>query len=165
MAWTNTDPNTTPATGFTDVNAVVSGTQLAEDVADLFCHIVWGTAAVATGSAPNQAIEITGTARDFNGSTLATDTVVVKVMVTGSANSLTPQGAVTLTAAAVPKGTTMDGSGTGTLLIETSTSGEFTVKVNQSAAPAATYYLHVMEGLGSQVHVRAGVAPQAITFA
>jgi len=160
MAWTNTDPDTTPSAWSSTVQTTTTITGTAIDP-DRFVHITWGSA----GAEVSSAIDITATARDYDGNVLTSDTVVVKVVVSASANSLAPQGTVTLTAATIATGTIMDGDGTGTMIIETTTAGQFAVKVNENGVTGGpSVYLHVMEGPGSQVHVRAGGAPQLITF-
>lgn len=126
-----------------------------------FGLITWGTA----GTETSNAIEITATiaAGPTGGGALASTNSVVTVVVSDSATDCSPSATATITAAGTPVGTLLDGSGTATAIFRTSSSGTFRIKVTETAA--ASRYLWVTQGTNSQVYLKAGSAPTALTFA
>jgi hypothetical protein len=132
----------------------VQPANLASNVVNLFASISWGT----PGTEVSNAIEVTGTALNMQSATIASTSTIAEIRVSDSASAT-----ATLTAAGTPDGTIVAGSGTATLVIQTSANGTFAVKVTETAA--ASRYLWVNQGNGSRTFVRANSAPLTLTFA
>jgi len=123
--------------------------------------VTWGTA----GTETSNAIEITATvAQGPNGGGALTNTnSVVLVVVSDSATDCSPSATATITAAGTPLGTLLDGTGTATAVFRTSSAGTFRIKVTETAV--GSRYLWVMQGMSSQVYLKAAATPTVLTFA
>lgn len=97
------------------------------------------------------------------GGALANTNSVVKCVVSDSATDCSPSATATITAAASPVGTLLDGSGTATAIFRTASSGQFKIKVNETAA--ASRFVWVMIGPASQVYLSSASTPTQFTFA
>lgn len=114
------------------------------------------------GTESGNAIEIVGTVQNFNGSAIADDTHIIRIVVSDSATSCEPSATATIAAAGSPNGTVLAGSGTATLIIRSATDGTFTIRVSETAA--ASRYLWVEQGPGSESYIRANTTPAVLTF-
>lgn len=132
---------------------------VAADMPDSFVNVVWGTPAAESGDA----IEIQATVQTLDGTAFSTGLVAVKVTVSDSAADNEPSSTATLTVAGTPVGTILAGTGTATGVWLTNASGEFKVKVSETAA--ASRYLWVAAGGHCQLFVKAKDGIQQLTFA
>jgi len=138
--------------------AYIQPVNLANNIISLFASISWGT----PGTETSNAIEVTGTALNMQSGTITSTSTVVEVVVSDSATDAEPSATATLSAAGTPDGTVLSGSGTATLVIQTSVNGTFAVKTTETAA--ASRYLWVNQGRGSRTFVRANSAALTLTF-
>lgn len=100
-----------------------------ETLSPLLVNVTWGTPTAESGNA----IEVTATVTDANGSALATSTLDVEILVSDGATDNEPSATATLSAGTSPVGTVLAGSGTATLVIRAA-SGSFKVKVTEASA-------------------------------
>lgn len=142
-----------PTWGFVDAP------NLATALRDLYASMAWGT----PGAETSNAIDITATANNLSGATIAAATTVCEVVVSDSATDAEPSATATLSAGTTPLGTILGGSGTATLLIQTGATGQFTVKVSETAV--GSRFLWIKQGRNSRTFVRANAAPTSLTFA
>lgn len=124
-----------------------------------FADIVWGTPGAESGNA----IEVAATVYDLNGNVYATGEVSAVIVVSDSAASCEPSATATITAATVPVGSLLAGSGTATAVFKSNSSGLFTVKIND--VNAGDRYLWVRSGGHQQLFVKARDGIQQLTFA
>lgn len=139
--------------------ALIAASNIATALSDLFARISWGT----PGAEASNAIDVTATAQNLSGTTIASTATICEVLVSDSATDAEPSATATLSAGSTPLGTILAGSGTATLVIQTSSSGTFTVKTTETAV--ASRFLWVKQGRNSQTWVRANAAPLSLTFA
>ena len=138
---------------------LVGAGSIATALSDLLARISWGT----PGAETSNAIDTTATAQNLSGTTIASTATIVEVLVSDSATDAEPSATATLAAGTTPLGTILAGSGTATLMIQTSSSGTFTVKTTETAV--ASRFLWVRQGRNSQTWIRANAAPLSLTFA
>ncbi len=118
---------------------------------------VWGTPGIESSNK----IEISGSCRNLNGVSFA-GIVDIMIKVTDGAADAEPSSTATITAAAVPVGTVMAGSGTATVQIRTNSSGLFKIAVNETAV--GFRYLWVSSGLHVIYWVRSNVGVLELQF-
>lgn len=111
--------------------------------------VVWGT----PSSEVSNAIEVTGTAYNFNNGVYTTNEVYVMLIITDAANDAEPSATATISAAGTPVGTIVAGSGTATAVFKTNGSGQFRAKFTETAA--ASRFIFVRSGGHQQTYVRA----------
>lgn len=121
--------------------------------------VVWGSPAAESGNA----IEIAASCLDFSGAAFASGLVDVKLIVSDAANDGEPSHTAVITAASVPVGTILSGSGTATVIVRTDSNGNFKIKVTETAA--ASRYLWTTTGGHSRLWVRSSTGVQQLTFA
>lgn len=96
--------------------------------------VVWGTP-----SKSGTSYTIAATSQDISGVSLSTDEIGVMVVVSDGAGDSEPSATATITAATSPVGTLLAGSGTATAVFKTNLSGQFSIKVTESAASVSRY--------------------------
>lgn len=134
-----------------------AGTGL-DSLTPVLVGLEWGT---PTAEASN-AIEVTGTVKDFQNVALNSSIVDVEILVTDGANDHEPSATATLSAGTVPVGTVLSGSGTARLVMRTS-SGSLKVKVTETAA--GNRYLWIKQNGHARLWVRAVAGVLELTFA
>lgn len=112
-------------------------------------EVVWAT---PSGESSN-AIEVQGTCYDIDNAVYTTNAVYATVVVSDAANDAEPSSTATINAAGTPVGTIVAGAGTATAVFKTNNSGQFKIKVTETAA--ASRYIWVKSGGHQQVYVRA----------
>lgn len=111
--------------------------------------VVWGTPSAESGNA----IEVQGTIRDLNDNVFTTSPVYVTVVVSDAANDGEPSNTATISAATVPVGSVVAGSGSATAVFKTNGTGQFKIRVSETAV--GSRYIWVKAGGHEQVYVRA----------
>lgn len=112
-------------------------------------EVVWGTPSAESSNA----IEVQGVCYDINNAVYTTNMVYATVVVTDGAADAEPSSTATIDAASTPVGTVVAGAGTATAVFKTNASGQFKIKVTETAA--ASRYIWVRSGGHQQVYVRA----------
>lgn len=144
---------TPPSTGWRRRVAVAHTTSLLfvdpypTDLTAELVGVVWGTPGPESGDA----IEISATIQDAEGKALASSVVDVDILVTDGAADNEPSSTATLSAASVPVGTILSGSGTARVCIR-SAAGAFAIRVNETAA--ANRYLWLTGGGNARLVAR-----------
>lgn len=122
-------------------------------------QVRWGT---PTNEASN-VIEIVGSVLDYDGQPLASSVADIEVRVTDGAVDGEPSATAFLTAAAVPVGTVLAGSGTASLVVR-SDSGSLAIAIHESTANCHRYLW--IRGAGHErLWVRAADGVQELVFA
>lgn len=122
-------------------------------------QVRWGTPT----SEANDVIEIAGSVLDYDGQPLASSVADIEVRVTDGAVDGEPSATAFLTAAAVPVGTVLGGSGTASLVVR-SDSGSLAIAIHESTANCHRYLW--IRGAGHErLWVRAADGVQELVFA
>lgn len=121
-------------------------------------EVVWGTPGAESGNA----IEVSASSQDVTGAALSTSEIGVMVIVTDGAADTEPSATATISAAATPVGTILGGSGTATAVFKTDSSGNFAIRVSETAA--ASRYIWVRAGGHFQRYVKARDGVLQLTF-
>lgn len=120
--------------------------------------VVWGTPAAETANA----IEIAASCYGFAGAPFLSGLVDVQIVVSDAANDASPSATATISAAASPVGSIMDGTGTATAIVRTDSNGQFKIKVTETAA--SDRYLWLSPGGHSRLYPRSSTGVQQLTF-
>lgn len=137
-------PQGIPGTGVESLTPVLVGLQ-------------WGS----PGGESGNAIEISGTIKDFAGADLASSLVDMEILVSDGATDNEPSATAVLSAASVPVGTVLSGSGTARLGIRTD-AGALSIKVTETLV--AHRYLWVKASGHARLWVRSLTGVQEIIF-
>lgn len=121
-------------------------------------EVVWATPGAESGNA----IEVSASSQDVTGASLASDEVGVMVIVSDSAGDTEPSATATISAATSPVGTLLGGGGTATAVFKTDSSGNFKIRVSETAA--ASRYIWVRAGGHFQRYVKARDGVLQLTF-
>lgn len=122
-------------------------------------QIVWGTPSAEVSNA----IEVSASSIDIDGTTLLTDEIGVMVVVSDGAADTEPSATATISAATSPVGTLLAGGGTATAVFKTNSSGNFRIRVTETAT--ASRYIWVRAGGHFQRYVKARDGVLQLTFA
>jgi hypothetical protein len=122
-------------------------------------NVIWGT----VGAESSNAIEVPASCADVSGTALTSDEIGVMVIVSDSAADAEPSATATISAASSPVGTLLAGSGTATSVSKTDSSGNFKIRVTETAA--ASRYIWVRAGGHFQRFVKARDGILQLTFA
>lgn len=122
-------------------------------------NVVWGT----VGAESSNAIEVPASCQDVSGVAVSSSEIGVMVIVSDSAADAEPSATATISAASVAVGTLLAGSGTATAVFKTDASGNFKIRVSETAA--ASRYIWVRAGGHFQRFVKARDGVLQLTFA
>lgn len=120
--------------------------------------VVWASPGAESGNA----IEIQASCQDFAGNAFLSGLVDVQIVVSDAANDSSPSATATITAATSPVGSILDGSGTATVVVRTDSSGNFKIKVSETAP--GDRYLWLSPGGHSRLYPRSSTGVQQLTF-
>jgi hypothetical protein len=121
-------------------------------------EVVWATPGAESGNA----IEVSASSQDVTGASLASNEVGVMVIVSDGAGDTEPSATATISAATSPVGTLLGGGGTATAVFKTDSSGNFKIRVSETAA--ASRYIWVRAGGHFQRYVKARDGVLQLTF-
>ena len=121
-------------------------------------EVVWATPGAESGNA----IEVSASSQDITGAALATSEIGVMVLVTDGAADTEPSATATIGAATTPVGSLLGGGGTATAVFKTDSSGNFAIRVSETAA--ASRYIWVRAGGHFQRYVKARDGVLQLTF-
>ena len=124
-----------------------------------FANVVWGT----PGSEASNAIEVNATTEYLDGTSYASGLVAVRCIVSDSPTDSEPSATAIINAATAPVGTLLAGGGTATAEFITNSSGEFRIRVTETAV--ADRYIWVKAGGHYQLYVKAKNGLLQLTFA
>jgi len=97
-------------------------------------EVIWGTP-----SKSGTDYTIAATSQDVSGASLSTDEIGVMVIVSDGAADAEPSATATISAASPAVGTLLAGSGTATAVFKTNASGQFSIRVTESATSVSRY--------------------------
>lgn len=124
-----------------------------------FIDVMWNT----PGAETSNAIEVSAYCQELDGTLINSAEIGVSILVSDAANDTEPSATATISAAGVPVGTLLAGSGTATAVFKTDSNGQFAIKVTETAA--ASRYIWVRAGGHYQRFVKAKDGVLQLTFA
>lgn len=121
-------------------------------------NVIWGT----PGAEVSNTITVSASSADLDGNTISSSEIGVMVIVTDGAADNEPSETATISAASPAVGTLVAGDGTATAMFKTNASGNFSIKVTETAA--ASRYVWVRAGGHFQRFVKARDGVLQLTF-
>lgn len=140
----------------TNANAIIA---IETQLQSTLISVVWASPGAEAGNA----IEIQASCLGFAGEAFISGLVDAQIIVSDAANDSSPSATAVVTAADIPVGSILDGSGTATVIVRTDSSGLFKIKVTETAT--GSRYLWLSPGGHSRLYPRSSTGVQQLVFA